>query len=447
MNMSFIVRRAAELKDAGVEILHSACSLELLVQTLSGVDCRHRVYDAVSTWLMYLGQVLSPDHSCRNAIVQARAAGLLNTRTSVHTGAYCRARERLPEDCLHTLAAGMGAQLSEAESAQERWHGRRVLIVDGSSVSMPDTPANQAQYPQPSAQAPGCGFPVMYLCTLLSLASGALLDFATGAGAGSELPLWRKLWSLLRSGDIVLGDRLYCGYADLALLRARGVDLVVRLGRRKTDFRKGVIFCLQDHLTSWECPKVPPVWLGAYVLPAAMAVRELRFRVEVPGFRAETITLATTLTDAGMYSKEELAALFFQRWQVELRLRDIKTVLGMDQLRTTTPERIRKELWMYLAAYNLIRTLMYSAAKKNKVPLARVSFQGCRQRLLALASHACPRRAFPRAYRNLLRELAHDLNPDRPFRIEPRAVKRRPKQYDLLNQPRAMMRRKLLSAA
>ena len=447
MNMSFIVRRAGELKDAGVEVLQQACCFELVVQALGGLQQRRRFYDAVTTWLMFLGQVLSPDHSCRNAVAQARAAKLLSTAASVHTGAYCQARDRLPEDRLHTLAAGMGAQLSEAEDVQSRWHGRRVVVSDGSSVSMPDTPANQAIYPQPSGQAPGCGFPVMYLCGLISLTSGALLDFATGGGAGSELPLWRQLWSLLRPGDIALGDRLYCGYADVALLRARGVDVVTRLGRRKTDFRKGVIFGVLDHLTSWECPKLPPAWLNDYVLPAAMALRELRFRVEVPGYRAETITLVTTLTDFEKYSKEELAALFFQRWQVELRLRDIKSVLGMDKLRTTTPARARKELWMYLAGYNLIRTLMYNAAQKAKVPVARISFQGCRQRLLAFAARKCPPRSFPRLYRRLLRDLAHDLNPDRPFRIEPRAIKRRPKQYDLLNQPRAVMRRKLLEVA
>ena len=447
MDLSFIVRGALELKSAGVEILYSACSMELVFQMLGGMDCRRRTYDAVTTWLIYLGQVLSPDHSCRNAVAQARSAGLLSLKTSVHTGAYCQARDRLPEDRLHALAAGIGAQLSEAERAEERWHGRRVVVADGSSVSMPDTPANQATYPQPSAQAPGCGFPVMYLCTLLSLASGALLDFALGNGNGNELTLWRQLWALLRSGDIVLGDRRYCGYADLAMLRARDVDVVARLGKRKTDFRKGVIFCLQDHLTSWECPKLLPTWLGALVLPASMPVRELRFRVEVPGFRVETITLATTLLDAEKYSKEDLAALFFQRWQVELRLRDIKAVLGMDYLRTTTPERIRKELWMYLAGYNLIRTLMYNAAQKAKVPVARISFQGCRQRLLALAARGCPPRRFPRFYRRLLRELVHDMNPDRPFRIEPRAVKRRPKQYDLLNKPRAVLQNKLLKAA
>ena len=445
--MSFIVRRSFELKAVGAEVFRAACSVEWIRRVLGDVEQRRRIYDAATTWLIFLGQVLSPDRSCRNALAQARSAGLIGAKASVHTGAYCQARERLPEEVLHTVATGLGAELAHAERSKDRWHGRRVIVSDGSSVSMPDTPANQAEYPQPGGQAAGCGFPVMYLVALMSLASGALLDFATGGGAGNELALWRQLWPLLSPGDIALGDRKYCGYADLVMLRARGVDVLARLGKRKTDFRKGLIFGVLDHLTVWHCPKKPPAWLGTQQLPATLTVRELRFRVEVPGFRAETVTLVTTLTDAEMYTKDDLADLFFQRWQVELRLRDIKNMLGMNVLRTTTPSRVRKELWMFLAGYNMLRTLMYAAAQKGGVPVARMSFQGCRQRLLGAAARAGTARDFRRLYRRLIRDIAKDQNPDRPNRIEPRAVKRRPKQYDLLNQPRAVLRKRLLGAA
>jgi len=447
MDMSFIVRQSCELKAVGAEIFRAACSIEWIREILGGLKQRRRFYDATTTWLMFLGQTLSPDRSCRNAVAQARASGLLSARASVHTGAYCQARERLPEEALHSIAAKLGAELMNAERAEDRWHGRRVMAVDGSSVSLPDTAANQAKYPQPSAQAAGCGFPVMYVCTLMSLGSGALLDFAIGGGAGNELALWRQLCPLLRPGDIILGDGLYCGYADLVLLKARGVDVVMRLKRRKTDFRKGRILGVLDHLTVWHCPKQPPTWLGKQLLPAELSVRELRFRVEVPGFRTETVTLVTTLTDAEAYSKEDLAGLFFQRWQVELRLRDIKITLGMDQLRTTTPIRVRKELWMHLAGYNVLRILMYAAAQKARVPVARISFQGCRQRLLAAATHSGTARVFRRLYRRLILDMAKDPNPDRPFRIEPRAIKRRLKQYDLMIRPRAVMRQELMKIA
>ena len=241
MAKSFIVRNAAELKAAGAKILATAFSSQLVRRVLGGLGKRKRVFDAVTTWVIFLGQTLAADHSCRNALAQARVAGVLSAKASVHTGAYCQARDRLPEDALHRLASGLGAELSQGERQAERWHGRRVVVPDGSSVTLPDTPENQAAYPQPRPQLPGCGFPVMYLCTLMSLASGALLDFATGSGNGNELTLWRRLWNLLRPGDIVLGDRKYCSYADIALLRQRSVDVVARLGIRKTDFRKGRI--------------------------------------------------------------------------------------------------------------------------------------------------------------------------------------------------------------
>ena len=324
--------------------MQAALSLELVTSVLGCVGKRKRHFDAVTTWAIFLGQCLASDHSCRNALALARAAHIVNKKASVRTGGYCQARDWLPEEPLHRLAAGLGSQLSDAEQPEERWHGRRVVVPDGSSVSLADTPENQAAYPQPSAQAPGCGFPVMYLCTLMSLACGALLDFAVGNEHVGELNLWHQLWKWLRPGDITLGDRAYCSYVDIALLRARAVDAAARLGRRKTDFRKGRILGIEDHIVCWRAPKPLPAWVGTQVIPTEMTVRELRFSVEVPGYRVQTVTLVTTLLDAELYSKEDLAELFFCRWQVEVRLRDIKIMLGMDQLRTMTPERAQRTL-------------------------------------------------------------------------------------------------------
>jgi hypothetical protein len=447
MDMCFIVRKAEELEGRGQEILKFAFSLEYVEAILGNLGERDRLYDPVTTWLIFLGQTLSPDHSCRNAIAQARAAGRLARKASVHTGAYCQARDRLEEHAVRILATGLGEALMESETCEERWHGRRVLVPDGSSVSLPDTPANQDAYPQPSTQAPGCGFPVMYLCGLMSLASGALLDFEPGAGNGNELPLWRRLWHYLRPGDVILGDGKYSSYADIALLHAKDIDVVARPGNRKIDFRAGKVSCTWDHIVEWKRPKKPPEWLGDEILPETIRIRELCFRVDVPGFRPEIITLVTTLLDGEEYPVEEIAQLFFGRWQVELRLRDIKTVLGMDVLRTKTPVRARKELWMYLAAYNLLRTLMLTAAREVRTPVPRISFQGTRQRFLAAADcHSTPPR-FVRIYTNLIHDIAQDLNTYRPFRVEPRAIKRRKKQYDLLSQPRAVLQQKLRKVA
>ncbi len=444
MDMFFIVRKAQELKVSCAEVFRTALSFEQVQTALAESGKRHRIYDPVTTWGIWLGQTLSPDHSCRNALAGARSAGLVPRKASIHIGGYCQARERLQEESLHAIGTSLGKELIKAEKPDNRWHGRRVIVPDGSSVSLPDTPANQLVYPQPNTQATGCGFPVMYLETLMSLTSGALLDFEQGSGNGNELTLWRKMWQILHPGDVVLGDGKYSSYADIALLRERSVDTVARFGKRKTDFRKGRIIALEDHIVTWKRPKQLPAWVRGKSLPDKMLVREVRFRVEVPGFRPEIVTLATTLLDGETYSKDELAKLFFCRWQIELRLRDIKTILNMDILRTKTPERARKEIWMYLAGYNLLRTLMWTAAVKTGKTVARVSFQGCRQRFLVVAERNCSTKQFGCLYHRLLGDIAKDLNPDRPFRIEPRAIKRRKKQYDLLNQPREVLRRKLM---
>jgi hypothetical protein len=444
MDMFFIVRKEEELKRSCVEILQKALSYEKVRAVLKGSGKRKRLYDPVTTWAIWLGQTLSPDHSCRNALAGARSAGLLAKDASVHTGGYCQARDRLSENALHRLGRELGRDLMKAEGAEHRWHGRRVIIPDGSSVALPDTAANQSVYPQPNTQLTGCGFPVMYLATLISLSSGALLDFKTGTGNGNELSLWRRLRHFLQVGDVVLGDSKYAAYADVALFAERGIDTVARIGKRKTDFSKGKIIALDDHIVEWSRPKHLPGWLKGKSLPEKLPVRELCFRVEVPGFRPETVTLMTTLLDPEVYPKEEIAGLFFGRWQIELRLRDIKTSLGMDLLRTKTPDRVRKELWMYLSGYNLLRSLMWNATSKGEKAIARVSFQGCRQRFLAATARNCPARMFHYFYRQLLSDIAHDLNPFRPWRIEPRAIKRRKKQYDLLNKPREILRRKLI---
>jgi hypothetical protein len=236
MVRSFIVRRVAELKAVGATVLQAAFCIELVREVLGGLEQRKRVFDAVTTWLIFLGQTLAADHSCRNALAQGRAAGLVSAKASVHTGAYCQARARLPEEALHRLATGLGASLTQAERKADRWHDRRVVAADGSSVTLPDTPENQAAYPQPKAQQPGCGFPVMYLCTLMSLAAGALLDFAVGNKHDAELSLWRRLWDLLRPGDIALGVSGHFKIGHLWPLQNRPPNKLLTATNLSTDF-------------------------------------------------------------------------------------------------------------------------------------------------------------------------------------------------------------------
>jgi hypothetical protein len=323
-----------------------------------------------------------------------------------------------------------------------------VRLVDGTTASMPDTPENQERWPQPKSQKPGCGFPLLKLVGLFCLASGALLRAVHSSLAHHEAVLARLLWPLLSLGDILLADRGFCSFFDLHALRQRGVDALLRLHQRRAgDFRHGRRLGKNDRLVVWTKPaQRSKVWSQEDfdALPATLTLRLLRYRIAVPGFRTEEVILITTLLDAQAYPLEALAELYFQRWGVELHFREIKTLLGMDVLRCLSPKMIEKELAMHRIAYNLVRALMQRAAICHHVRLERLSFKGTLDSLehFANAIHACtgkPRKQ-ARLLEQLLAAIALDSLPYRPFRSEPRARKRRQKNYHLLTKPRHQMR-------
>jgi len=318
---------------------------------------------------------------------------------------------------------------------------------------MPDTPELQEAFGQPDGQKAGCGFPVARIVAMFCWATGAALDVVIGAYRSSELTLVHPLWDHLKHGDIVLADRFYCTYVNVAALLARRCDAVFRLhgGRSRTmDFRQGKCLGRQDRLMLWQRPKICPrglsreQWLS---LPEPLTIRVIRFGTRVPGFRSRTVLVATTLLDPVAYPLEEIAALYGDRWTVELRLRDIKTTMQMDVLRGKSPDVVRKEILMHLLAYNLIRALMWQAAQKHGRPLHRLSFAGTIKHLNAVAPYLWLYAGTDRSdvlYALLLEWMARDELPYRPGRIDPRAVKRRPKEYDHLNKPRHEMREALL---
>ena len=347
----------------------------------------------------------------------------------------------------------IGHRLREEVSATITWCGRRVWLVDGTTCSMPDTPDLQAAFSQPDAQVPGCGFPVAKVVALFCWASGAVLAASIGPLWMSELQLWRELWSVLSPGEIVLGDRFYCSFYDIVGVMRRGCDAVFRLHQRRSeDFRQGKRLGKDDRRVTWRRPEwnARPRGMGRRewkALPKTLTVRLIRFGVDLPGFRCKTITVATTLLDPVTYPAESLAALYRDRWGIELRFRDIKTTMGMEVLRGKTADIVRKEIHMHLLAYNLIRCLMWQAAAQHGRALHRLSFAGTVDRLNAVEPYLQLYDGSYRAedlYALLLRWIADDLVPHRPNRLEPRAVKRRPKQYDLLNRPRHQMRKALL---
>ena len=306
------------------------------------------------------------------------------TPVSPNTGAYCKARQRLPQSLISRLAKRVGWTLSNKADAENLWLGRRVKVVDGSSASMPDTQANQHAYPQPANQKIGCGFPVLSFVAVFCLGTGAMLALAFGAWSAHDLKLFYFVRKVFVFGDIMLGDRAFCSYAELALLRRKGVDTVARLHQaRRTDFRRGHILGRLDHCITWNKPKRCPrgLRLSDYqLLPPTLSVRELRYSVHVDGYRTSSVTLATTLLDAEKYPAEALAELYFARWDVELNFQHIKTTMQMDILGGRTPTMVRKEIWAHMLAYNLVRSVMWDAAAGGDVAVRRLSFKGTIQR-------------------------------------------------------------------
>jgi hypothetical protein len=363
------------------------------------------------------------------------------TPASADTGAYCKARKRLPQTLLSRLAKRVGWTLSNKADADKLWLGRRVKVVDGSSVSMPDTLANQKAYPQPANQKPGCGFPVVAFVAVFCLGTGAMLDLAFGPWYAHDLRLFYFVRKIFVLGDIMLGDRAFGSYAELALLRRKGVDTVVRLHQaRGADFRRGRILGRMDHCVAWPKPKKRPKGLRREdyrLLPETMPVRELKYSVQVKGFRTKAVTLATTLLDSEKYSAQALAELYFARWDVELNFQHIKTTMKMDILRGRTPAMVRKEILTYMLAYNLVRSVMWDAAAINATPVRRLSFKGTIQYAMSMREISAPP---GQALQWLLEFTATQKVPYRPWRIEPRVRKRRPKKPPLMMKPRSQLK-------
>ena len=400
---------------------------------------------AITVWV-FLAQCLSPDHSCREAV--ARLITWRMTRglksCSADTGAYCAARNSLPEETVYKLLRDTGRQTEDEAPQAWLWHGRKVRVADGSTFTMPDTPENQAAYPQQKSQKPGCGFPIARIVVIFSLAVGSVLEAAMGQYKGKqtgENSMFRQLYDVLEEGDIVLVDRYFAGWCDIALPLARGVDVVVRKHQhRPTDFSKGQRLGKDDHLVSWLRPKRPK-WMSAEqyaTLPEELKLREIRIHVGQKGFRTQSLVVVTTLLDADEYPPEEIAVLYRRRWEAELHLRSIKIVLQMDHLRCKTPERVRNEFYMHMLGYNLIRRVMAVAAYQSGKSPWQISFKGTLQTLSQFLPLLSTKIAAEAWCEVLLTAAATHIVGNRPGRFEPRRVKRRPKPHKLLMKHRRL---------
>lgn len=416
---------------------------------MEGDFSRRRIFSKENTFWAFFSQVLDADGGCQEVVrkVQAFAAVRAMPLPSASTSAYCQARSKLSGDGLKRILKHTSERLQQ-RGRLGRWKSRRVVVVDGTGVSMPDTPDNQKAWPQPGSQKPGCGFPQARICACFCLQTGALLSYRVSSIKNGELTLLRQQWEEFKPGDIMMGDKGFCSYYDVWKLQEMGVDTVTTLARRTPVAATTATKVLgpDDLLITW--PK--PVWNKnlSYsheewrAVPEHLTLRQIKVTITVPGMRSESFYLVTTLTDASRYAASELADLYFQRWDVELFFRDIKTTLSMDVLRCRSPEMVEKEILMHFIAYNAIRLLILEAAVEVGQGPRRLSFKGSVQALrqwepqFSQASGSQEQRRLLGALRS---SIAGHLVPHRPGRREPRCVKRRPKPFALLTAPRHQM--------
>ena len=421
-----------------------------LENRLDGAFSRRRLFSKENTFWAFFSQILDADGGCQEVVrkVQALAATRSMPVPSASTSAYCQARSKLDPVELEKILAHTAQDLQQ-QGRSRWWKDRRVVVVDGTGVSMADTHANQEDWPQPNSQKPGCGFPQARICACFCLQTGGLLSYRMGHHKNAELPLLRQQWDSFNSGDIFLGDKGFCSYYDVWQFNKRGVDSVITLARRTPVAAASAVAVLgpDDLLIQW--PK--PVWNKGLsyskeewqALPEHLDLRQIKVTINVPGMRSASYYLITTLTDSTRYSAADLADLYRQRWDVELFFRDIKTTMGMDVLRCRTPALVRKEVLMHFIAYNAVRRLILDAANAVECAPRRISFKASVQALRQWEPQLHRRATDASERQRLLGSLRTAIGARqvtaRPGRREPRCLKRRPKPFALLTVPRHQM--------
>ena len=415
----------------------------------SGAQSRRRLFSKENTFWGFFSQILDADSGCSEVVrkFHAFAASRSMTLPSSSTSAYCQARLKLEESDLENIQAHTSKQIIQ-RGEDDLLFSRPVVVVDGTGISMPDTTENQQVWPQTTQQKPGCGFPQAYICACFNLQTGVLLSYELGNKKSHELPMLRKQWDTFNAGDIFLGDKGFCSYYDVFKLLDKGVDSVITLGKRKLVAAKNAdqILDEDDLLIHWPKPKwtkhlsySKAEWQA---LPDKLVLRQIKVKVTEPGFRTQSFHIITTLTDPGIYSAKEIADLYYQRWNIELFFRDIKTTMGMDILRCKSPGMIRKELLMHFIVYNCLRLLMLKAADKADVPVRLISFKASVQALRQwepLLKSDLSTQEQTRLLLLLCDSIAASVLHQRPGRREPRCKKRRPKNYQRLTKPRHEM--------
>ena len=422
-----------------------------LGRSSTGAFSRRQLFSKENTFWGFFSQILDADTGCKEVVskFQAFAAVKGIAPPSSSTAAYCKARSKLEQSSLENILRHTAQELQQ-HAKGIHWKDRRVVVVDGTGLSSPDTAANQQVWPQHGLQKPGLGFPQLRLCACFCLQTGTLLSHRIANRKNHEIPLLRQQWETFKPGDIFLGDKAFCSYYDIANFKNKDVDSVITLACRKPVERSMAIKILgeNDLLIEWPKPKWAKAlsytreeWLA---LPDHLTLRQIKITVNTPGFRVKEFYIITTLTDASRYSAEDLADLYYQRWDVELFFRDIKTTLGMDILRCKSPDMVRKEILMHFIVYNCIRRLMLEAAKQQQILPRRISVKGSIQALRQWQPLLNKPDLTPSERRRLVallhETIANSTLFERSGRSEPRCVKRRPKPFPLMTAPRHVLR-------
>jgi hypothetical protein len=413
-------------------------------------------YNTVFVLWAFLLQTLSDgkSRSCSTAVgrIAAFCLAIGKRAPDEDTGDYCKARAKLSLNALHELVTLVAKNTETAAPEKWLWKNKyHAKLVDGFTATMPDTPKNQARFPQTKKSYPGCGFPIMRVCVVLSLATAMVMDAAFSEYAGKETgesALLRKLLSAFNPGDIAVFDRYCCSYMMLALFHQGSIHVCARIpANRLVDFRKGKRLGKDDCLVSWNRP-IRPKWMSEEVyatIPPTMTLRMMRYSLAARGRRSQSITVVTTLTDAVEYEAEEIAQLYAHRWNVELDIRHIKQTLNIDHFRCKSPAMVERELWVTLLGYNLVRKVMCEAAHFAGVLPRRLSFTRTCAHLLDLRLWLMIELL---DLSGLLRYLGSLVVPLRSGRFEPRVLKRSRHRYPMMKIPRQKLKqiemRKLL---
>lgn len=439
--------RSESVSDFGT-LFDSILPLEKLFEFSESL--RNRIFPEVVTFWAWVSQIVEANSSCAKAtaLVQAWHEEAKLPLPAANTSSFCRARQRLSESFLNAVDE-MCQDYAEARVEEHhRWRGLRLKAIDGTSFRLMDTPDNQVDFPQSSSQAPGCGFPLMGAVGVLDLATGRIERTVTGRDRKHDA---RGLYELAKGftvDDIVLADRAFCSFELIALLRRDGVESVMRLHQRregKLDWRRGRMLDAHSRLVTWAKPPKPGAcgitreeWKA---LPEEMQIRLVRIRAAGRDGKPRTIYLATTLIDAEKYPTDEVAALYAERWKIEVKFRDIKTTLRLDMLRVKTPEMARKTLRMIQITYNLIKSLQHNAIQNADLVIDEIGFKGTVDVLSAFRTEFQGLQNRPRLLKKMRLTLDERILERwlriRPHRSEPRAVKRRPQHLQWMTKPRS----------